>query len=124
MSRLPLLAAVTAVALVAACDNSSQHFAVFGVIPGHARLQISPSTAQISVGGLIQLTTNAPIDSQSALAWTSSQPTIAATTPTGIVQGIAPGTAIITVRFSSDTTDSASAVIRVNAVPGTPTRIP
>ena len=127
MSRLPSLLAATAIILATACDASTQpDVAVFGVRTGsgNSGLQVSPSTAQITVGGLIQLTTNAPIDSQNVLQWSSSQPSVAATSPTGLVQGITPGTANITVRYSSDTTTFATAVIKVNAVPGTATRIP
>jgi uncharacterized protein YjdB len=127
MSRLPLLVAAAAVVLVVACDVSTQpQLAVFGVRTGssNSTLVISPSSAQIIVGGVIQLSTSAPLDSQNVLQWSSSQPTIAAVTPAGLVQGISVGTATITVRYSSDTTTFATAAIKVNAVPGTATRIP
>lgn len=124
MTRLLLLLAATTAVLIAACDTAPQIIALGANGPGNTTLRIAPSTAQINVGGLLQLSTNAPIDSQTVLEWSSFDPTIAAVTPAGVVQGIAAGTTTIKVRYSSDTTIFGTAVIKVNQVPGTGTRIP
>jgi uncharacterized protein YjdB len=88
-----------------------------GGVPSATTLSIIPSTAQIVVGMTVQFTTNAPFELQSSVQWASLQPEIAATTPTGLVQGLRVGTATIVARYSFDTTIFGSAVVVVN--PGT-----
>ena len=78
----------------------------------------------MNVGGVLQMQTNAPLDLRGQLQWSSSQPAIAAVTPTGVVQGLGPGTTVISVRYSFDTTAVSNAVITVNTVAGSGTRIP
>jgi uncharacterized protein YjdB len=123
--RFPWIA--VAVVVCAACDVSTDpRLAVIsiGTTQSSSSLSITPSTAQVNVGGVVQLQTNAPLTLQNQLQWASSQPSVAPVTPTGLVQGIAPGSAVISVRYSFDTTSVASAVIKVNTVAGSGTRIP
>jgi hypothetical protein len=123
MRRYPIAFAAIAAGLLAACDTStSPQIATVttGTTSGSSQaLTIAPNTANIIVGGVTQLTTNAPATQANLLQWSSSQPTIAATSNTGLITGIAPGTAIISARFSNDTTNIAFATIVVNTGTGT-----
>ncbi|HEX4684148.1 MAG TPA: Ig-like domain-containing protein [Gemmatimonadaceae bacterium] len=125
--RFPLIAAGAVIACAVACDESTDpRLAVIsiGTTQSSSSLSITSSTSQINVGSVVQLQTNAPLNLQNQLQWASSQPSVAPVTPTGSVQGIAPGTAVISVRYSFDTTNVATAVIKVNTVAGSGTRIP
>ena len=86
-----------------------------GITPGP--LAVIPSRAEIVVGMTIQFRTNAPVELLGQVQWASIQPEIAATTPTGLVQGLRVGTATIVARYSFDTTVFGTAVLVVN--PGT-----
>ncbi len=104
----------TAVSALAACDTQVGNIASLGpVIPSAGRIVITPSTGQIHVGGVIQLTTNATIDQVSQLEWNSAPSTVATVSPTGLVTGFGTGTAVITVQVASDTTITGTAIITV-----------
>jgi uncharacterized protein YjdB len=77
-------------------------------------LVITPSQLQLAPGTSAQLSTNAPTAVQSQLRWSSSQTAVASVSSTGLVTGFGTGSASITVRYASDTTNVASATIIVS----------
>jgi hypothetical protein len=81
----------------------------------NAPLVISPNTVRLAVNGSTQLTTNAPFALQNQLQWSSLQTTVAETSPTGLVTAVGVGSATITVRYTSDTTNVATATVTVSA---------
>lgn len=123
MRCIPIVLAAAVTAAIAACDSTAAtHIA--GVATGTSTsaataLAISPSTAAMQVGAQQQLTTNAPLNLQSQVQWRSSQPTVAAVSPTGLVTAVGVGTTQITARFSFDTATVATAAIAVTAATGT-----
>ena len=88
-----------------------------------APLVILPGRAQLIVGGSIQLNTNAPLSLQNQVQWSSLRSTVATVSPSGLVTGVAVGTATITARYVFDTTRVATAVVDVTGTtvtnPGT-----
>ena len=75
------------------------------------------------MGSSIQLNTNAPLSLQNQVQWSSLKSTVATVTPSGLVTGVAVGTATITARYVFDTTRVATAVVDVTGTtvtnPGT-----
>jgi hypothetical protein len=123
----------TATVLLAACEQSTSP-AIAGLggafttpttsnAGSSAPLVISPGRAQLIVGGSIQLNTNAPLSLQNQVQWSSLRSTVAAVSPSGLVTGVAVGTATITARYVFDTTRVATAVVDVTGTtvtnPGT-----
>jgi uncharacterized protein YjdB len=118
-----LLLASIAVLLLAACDQTSTRIAGIGGTTaldtgnntggGVTALSISPNRVQLLVGGTVQLSTNAPFSLQNQVQWGSLQSTVAVISPSGLVTGVAPGTATVTARYAFDTTRVASATIVV-----------
>jgi Big-like domain-containing protein len=80
-------------------------------------ITVLPNTAQLIVGGSVQLSTNAPLALQSQIQWGSLQPAIVAVSPSGLATAVAPGTAVIVARFAFDTTQTGSATITVVGAP-------
>jgi Bacterial Ig-like domain (group 2) len=121
MRRHPLIIlAFAAAAFTTACETDLTptivHIGSTGALaafPAGAPLIITPNFVTIAVGQSIQLFTNAPDTLRSQLQWFSQIPTIASVNQSGIVTGGTPGTTIITVRFSSDTVNSAAATVQV-----------
>lgn len=74
-------------------------------------LTVLPTGAQITVGSTIQLSTNA--GNSSALQWSSSNNNVATVSGTGLVTGVAVGTAAIIVRVTTDTANFAISNISV-----------
>src|SRR3954470_4047903 len=84
----PFLFAVLGSALLAACDQSTSP-TIAGVATGGtnassaAPLIIRVPNSFMTVGGQMQVTTNAPLALSNQLQWSSSQPGVAAVSPTG-----------------------------------------
>lgn len=77
---------------------------------------VAPTTASIAVGATRQLTASAlPAEAGQNVTWSSSAPGVATVSSTGLVTGIAAGTATITGRSVSDTTKTATSAITVTA---------
>lgn len=121
--RIPhvILASMAALAL-AACDQTTSRLAGIGATTGSgsgnngggvSSLFISPNRVQLLVGGTFQLGTNAPFSLQNQVQWNSLQSTIVLVSPSGLVTGVAPGTATVTARYAFDTTRVASATVIV-----------
>lgn len=131
--RHPILIALSIAALaVTACDQR-QTPTIAGLGGGgtttdtsvtntgsSAPLAITPNSLQLTVGTTFALNTNAPADLQDQLEWRSGQPTIATVNNTGTVTAIAPGTAIISARYTFDTTQVATATVNVTGTTTTP----
>ena len=81
-------------------------------------LAISPNQVQLLVHATAQLTTNAPANLQSQVQWSSQPTTIASISPSGLVTALAPGTATVTARYASDTTNVATATVVVTSISG------
>lgn len=81
-----------------------------------ASVAVAPTTASIAVGATRQLTASAlPAEAGQNVTWSSSAPSVATVSSTGLVTGIAAGTATITGRSVSDTTKTATSAITVTA---------
>jgi len=116
--RLHWLTALAAAAAVSACDvlATPRIAGLGGGQPGTTaapQLVITPTIIQLAVGGTAQITTNAPAALQSQLVWTSQAPSVATVSQAGLVTAASPGSTTIIVRYSSDTTNAASATVQV-----------
>ena len=90
------------------------------VTPEVARVSVTPAAATVTVGGTVALTATAFDADDAAIGgtsftWSTSTPTVATVSTTGIVAGIAPGTATIIATTSNGT--AGSATITVEAAP-------
>jgi hypothetical protein len=110
---IPLI--LGAAALLAACDQSGTSIlAGLGVTAaGNAPLVITPNQLTLNVGGTAQLSTNAPLSLQNQVQWSSLESTIVTISPSGSIDAVGPGTATITARYATDTTNVASATVTV-----------
>lgn len=76
---------------------------------------VTPATATIAVAGTQQLAANVlPSGASQAVSWTSSAPGKATVSATGLVTGVAAGSAIITAKSVSDGTKVSSSTITVS----------
>lgn len=135
--RTPILIALGAVALALTACDQRQLPTVAGLGSGGGTtatggstgtntgtstpLAITPNSLQLSVGTTFALNTNAPAGLQNQVQWRSAAPGIVAVNTSGVVTGLAPGTATITARYSFDTTQVAAASVTVT---GTSTTTP
>ena len=84
-----------------------------GATPGTARLTIIPTRVQLAIGASFQLATDAPFSLESRVQWRSSNPSIAAVTPGGVLTGRATGTTTVIARYAFDTTNVATTTVVV-----------
>lgn len=111
-TSIPLILGAAA---LLACDQSGA-FTLAGLgttAAGNAALVISPNKVTLSVGGAAQLSTNAPLNLQTQVQWSSLESTIVTVSPSGLINAVGPGTATVTARFATDTTNVGSATITV-----------
>jgi hypothetical protein len=120
MQRYPIIIlAFGAAAISAACETDlTPTIARIGATTTltttrRESLVVSPSLIQLPVGGSFQLTTNAPDTLRKQLVWFSQLPSIATVSQSGLVTAGTPGTTIVTVRYSFDTTNTSSATVQV-----------
>jgi len=121
--RNSLIVVSVAAALLAACDQAISPTVAglggnTGTSPGNVSnnatpIAITPSSAQLRVGGTFQFSTNAPASLQSQVQWGSLGSTVATVSPSGLVTAVAVGTATITARYAFDTTHVATATVVV-----------
>ncbi|WP_144938347.1 phage tail tube protein [Pseudomonas alabamensis] len=79
-------------------------------------VSVTPGTASVAVGATRQLSASAaPSGAAQNVTWSSSAPNVATVSSTGLVTGIAAGTAVITGTSVSDKTKTASSTITVTA---------
>ena len=94
--------------------------------PPVASVRLQPDQADVTVGATVQLSAaaldgNGTVMSDRAIAWTTSNPAVAAVNGSGLVTGVASGTASITAasegKSSSATVNVSQVVVRVDLNP-------
>lgn len=76
-------------------------------------VSVAPKTMTLAVGDVAQLTaTKKPAKASDKLTWTSSDESIATVSSKGVVQGVAEGTAIITVKTTNKKTAKCNVIVR------------
>ncbi len=105
--------------ITATSESKTATAAINVAIVPVASVQVSPATASLTPGQTAQLTATPKDSAGSALTgravtWTSSAPTVASVSPSGLVTGGAPGTATITAMSEGRT---GSATVTVALVP-------
>ena len=108
--RRALFGAAGALVIGIACQGD-----VVGPPPSPATVSITPSTATIGVGVVVQFTASDRSGNRidgSQIVWRSSDPTIASVSPAGVVAGVTSGTAQVTASVAGT---MASAAISVTA---------
>lgn len=81
-----------------------------------ASVSVAPSTASIAVAATRQLTASAlPAEAAQNVTWTSSAPSVATVSSSGLVTGVSAGSATITATSVSDVTKTSTAAITVTA---------
>jgi plastocyanin len=116
------LSSMVMVCLVPACGGGGAAFMGTDVEPTFRRLDLSPPTAEVTVGGTVQLTA-VPLDGDGAAlsglpspAFTSSDPATAQVDGAGRVSGLRAGLAVIRAELTAQgVTQSASSAIVVTA---------
>lgn len=84
--------------------------------PAVTSVTVAPTTASIAVDATTQLTaTIAPVGADTRVTWTTSAAQFATVSQTGLVTGVAEGTATITATSKDDVSKSSSAEITVTA---------
>lgn len=88
-----------------------------------ASVSVTPASASLVVGASQQLTATARDAAGNTIAgqsfsWTTSAASVASVSPTGLVAGVAPGTATVTATSVADPTRSATSAITVTAASG------
>ncbi len=79
-------------------------------------VSVTPTTASIAVSATRQLSASAlPSGASQDVTWSSSAPSIATVNSTGLVTGVAAGSAVITATSVSDPTKTATSAITVTA---------
>ncbi|SNY42403.1 Bacterial surface proteins containing Ig-like domains [Pseudomonas sp. LAMO17WK12:I6] len=79
-------------------------------------VSVAPTTASIAVAATRQLTASAlPAEAAQNVTWTSSAPSVATVSSSGLVTGVTAGSATITATSVSDVTKTSTAAITVTA---------
>ncbi|MGH7616840.1 MAG: hypothetical protein ACREPM_06395 [Gemmatimonadaceae bacterium] len=115
-----ILLAFAGAAAAAACETdltpTIAHIGALGAVArfsSESTLVIAPALIVLPIGGTQQLITNAPDSLLSQLVWISQISAIATVNQSGVVTAGTPGTTIISVRYSFDTLNTASATVQV-----------
>lgn len=81
-----------------------------------ASVSVAPTTASIAVAATRQLTASAlPAEAAQNVTWSSSAPSVATVSSSGLVTGVSAGSATITATSVSDVTKTSTAAITVTA---------
>ena len=119
MRTHPVLILTVAIAALTACETRSTEPTVAGIggqtISNVSALTLSPSQVTVAVGTTVQLAASAGSGQLGQIQWGSSNTAVATVSATGLVTAFAPGTATITARLLSDTTQQASASVLVTS---------
>lgn len=105
----------TLVTAVSVADTMRRASTTVTVIPIVRGISVSPATATVAPGGSTPLTATLTGDqgAPAGIVWRTSAPAIATVSSTGVVSGVAIGTATITALAAGDTTKQATATITV-----------
>lgn len=109
----------TQISAISVADTTRRATAEVQIVPVARDIDLQPSAASIFMGDERQLTAAVSVDTggTAAVTWRSSNASVASVSTTGLVTGIAAGTAIITAISQQDTTLRATSLITVrNAV--------
>ena len=80
-----------------------------------ATVAVAPTTAAVAVGATRQLTpTVSPAGATQSVNWSSSNPSVATVSSTGVVSGVSAGNAVITATSTADGTKTATSTITVS----------
>lgn len=88
-----------------------------GGTPKIKSVSVSPSSASVAVGGTVQLTATSRPSAAVTFAWATSNASVATVSQTGLVSGVAAGTATISASASGKT---GSATVTVTGAPPPP----
>jgi hypothetical protein len=118
---LSVATAIASVALVLSCTErqlpvapTEPSLAKGG--PGVKNVTVTPSSATIAVNGSVQLTATAsPAKSTSSFTWSTSNAAVATVTTSGLVTGVAAGTA--TIRATAGSVSGSSTITVVSSPP-------
>lgn len=118
---LSVATAIASVALVLSCTErqlpvvpTEPSLAKGG--PGVKNVTVTPSSATIAVNGSVQLTATAsPAKSASSFTWSTSNAAVATVTTSGLVTGVAAGTA--TIRATAGSVSGSSTITVVSSPP-------
>src|SRR5690606_31159229 len=92
--------------------------------PRDVSVTVAPEVAAIEVGGTVQLVAVVHNSENQNVTWASAASNIATVSTSGLVTGVAPGTAVITATSAADPTKKATATIEVKAPdPGAPVEV-
>lgn len=112
----PGTATITATSTV---DATARGAALVTVTPrqtGQVTITLAPTSASINPGQTVQLVGVVSGNANTAITYRSSTPAVATVNASGLVTGVAPGTAIITALAAADTTKRVTATITVSAL--------
>ena len=102
----------------AAIDNLAVTYSAAPVTPTVNSVTVSPASATLDPNDTQQLTANVdatPASADKSVTWTSSNPSVATVSESGLVTAVAQGTATITATSNLDNTKSGTCNITVNA---------
>ena len=102
----------------AAIDNLAITYSAAPVTPTVNSVTVSPASATLDPNNTQQLTANVdatPASADKSVTWTSSNPSVATVSESGLVTAVAQGTATITATSNLDNTKSGTCNITVNA---------
>ncbi len=109
----------TTISAIAVADTTRRATATVTVVPVVRDLEVTPAAVSIFTGETRQLAASVSADAglTRAVLWRSGNPAVASVSATGLVSGVAAGTAMITVIAQADTTQRVTALITVRAAP-------
>lgn len=102
----------------AAIDNLAVTYSATPVTPTVNSVTVSPASVTLDPNGTQQLTANVdatPASADKSVTWSSSTPSVAIVSESGLVRAVAQGTATITATSNLDNTKSGTCNITVNA---------
>lgn len=102
----------------AAIDNLAVTYSATPVTPTVNSVTVSPASATLDPNNTQQLTANVdatPASADKSVTWTSSNPSVATVSESGLVTAVAQGTATITATSNLDNTKSGTCSVTVNA---------
>ncbi|HUF50117.1 MAG TPA: Ig-like domain-containing protein, partial [Longimicrobiales bacterium] len=113
----PGTAVITATSAQDANVRGAAAVTVVAAPPSLVTIDLVPDAASVQVGGTVQLLALVDGTTNLAVTYTSSAATVAMVNTSGLVTGLAAGTAVITATSSADATKRDASVITVTAGP-------
>ena len=109
----------TVVTAVSVADTTRRGTATITIIPLVRDVEVQPSATSIFTGDTRQLVANVSGDAgaNQAVTWRSGNSAVATVSSSGLVTGVAPGTAMITAVSVADTTRQSTSIVTVRSAP-------